>query len=238
MKFCSENAKDIGKYFVGTYMKFPAFAGDILHVVDEVRESIVRGRFWDGKSEEPFEFHLWSQDDEEHNCPDVEFVLPVKSVFMHEGRAAFLYRNPQRQYRKGVCGDNTTINYLRDDGTWSAWPVTFSVLSSYVGKQAFGGFAALDKAPEHSYALSARLSVAANGRLFADMNQIGVVDWETKRVLVKEKLFLPEVTELLGGGYTIADVKPAPKKGKKITNKYGIDDNGDVVKLEEINGID
>lgn len=238
MKFCSENAKDIGKYYIGTYMKFPTFAGDILHCVDEVTGSCVRGRFWDGKSEEPFEFHLWSQDDTDHNCPDVEFVLPIKSMFMHNGSAMFLYRNPQRQYRKGVCGDNTNVVILTSEGQWSARGVGFDLLSSYVGKQAFGGFAALDGAPKLSVALSARIAVSADGQLFADMNKIGMVDWAAKTVNVKEKLFLPEVEELLGGGYTIAKVVQPTKKARKISGKYGINEDGEVVKMEEINGID
>ncbi len=231
MKFTSENAKDIEKYFLNSFMKFPSFSGDIVHYVDSVSSQYVRGRLWTGEEEEEFEFKLRS------DGPEVEFILPVKSFFMHEGNAHFLTRTLARQYRRGVCSENTNIHRLTEDG-FHPVGLNFKVLSSYVGKQAFPSLAMFKG--DCSIALSPRIAVSQNGRLYIDRNDVGSVDTKTKQVALKEKLFVPELQALVNAapGWKIAEAKaPAkPRKSKKISEKYGVDDEGNVVELEMIDG--
>lgn len=236
MKFCQENWKDIQKYFQGSYMKFPSFAGDVVHMVDRVDEDKVRGKFYAGGEIQPFEFALWSMEDEEHNCPDVDFVLPIKSWFAGpNGEALFLYRNPSRQYRRGVCEDNTNVEEL-SYGEFEARSLTLPILTAYVGKQAFPGFAGLAGRHGKSTVLSQRIAVSDSGMLYADKTKIGKVDFDKKLVFITEPLFVPEVSALLGGGYVIGERPKTVPKARKLTAKYGVDEDGNVVKMEALNG--
>ena len=233
MKFTQENAKDIEKYFLHTFMKFPSFSGDIIHFVDSVSSLYVKGRLWNGEEEEEFEFLLRPEEG-----PDVEYIMPIKSFFQHEGEAHYMFRVPARQYQRGVNSQNTCLLKLGAHDGFDNVTITFQRLASYVGKQAFPSLAMFKG--EKSMALSPRMAVSGGGCLYIDRNLVGNVDLAKKEVLLKERVFAPEIQAIVNAapGWTLGDKQPAPKKkrAKKITDKYGVDDEGNVVELEVLNG--
>jgi hypothetical protein len=53
----------------------------------------------------------------------LQFRYPPVGVFQHERDSYVFYRRPQRQYRRGICGDNsimrnTTRNYVGNRSRW------------------------------------------------------------------------------------------------------------------------
>lgn len=233
MKFCAENAKDIDKYFRGSYMKFPSLAGDAVHFIDKVTPDQVMGKTLQDGESVPFVFHLYHE--ESAPAPEIEFILPKKSYFNTPTGACLLYRIPARQYRKGVCMDNTAIVKLAIDGSFAPQDISFDLLNLYVGKQAFAKFGEQSM----SYAVSRRMAVSPAGQLFLDKTRIGSINYDNRTIMVNQQMFVPEVEQVVRANkqsFTVAVKGDSAKKAvRKVTNKYGIDEDGEVVSLMEGN---
>jgi hypothetical protein len=247
MKFCSENSKDIQKYFQGAFIKFPgmqgvfgdgvaaADAGDIIHTVEQVTSGYIKGKRLEGTDAVPYEFCLYSED--EVAPPEIEFILPRKSFFNGMNGALMLFRIPARQYKRGVCTDNTAIVQLQTDGSFEPYPLTINTLTEYVGKQAYLRFEA-HKLP--SYAVTRRIAVAANGHVFMDRVKIGTVDYTAKTIKLGRDLFVPEIQKALRQhaqihtfAVVVAD-QPAKKVKKTLSEKWGVGDDGELVNLMDV----
>lgn len=231
MKFCAENAKDIDKYFRGSYMKFPALAGDAVHFIDRVEGEAVKGKVLQEGEKVPFVFHLYSSSVSEP--PEIEFILPKKSYFNTPQGACLLYRIPARQYRKGVCTDNTCIQLLHSATSFAPQDISFDLLTLYVGKQAFEKFAERTI----SYAVSKRMAVSAAGVLFLDQTRIGSINYQKNQIQVNQQLFVPEVQAVLRThkqDFEVTVKSESAKPKKKVSQKYSINEDGDVVPNEEM----
>ncbi len=242
MRFCSENAKDIDKYFRHSYMKFVGmqatladgspvpFSAEAVHFVEHVSAVEIKGKTLREGEKVPFVFHL---DKNNSTAPEIEFILPKKSYFNTPQGACLLYRIPARQYRKGVCPDNTAISCLVNVGSFVNQDITFELLNLYVGKQSFDKFAEQNK----SYAVSRRMAVSLSGNLFLDKTRIGSINYVDKTIHVNQLMFVPEVESVVRANkqmFTVLVKGESTKKVKKVTDKYGIDDNGEVVMFEEL----
>jgi hypothetical protein len=225
MKFCQENSEDIKKYFQGSFIKFPQ-AGEVLHYVDRVEGHSIRGKLFapdeTGKMvESPFIFHLNPMD---ATTPDVEFILPRKSYFNHNGEAHLLFRIPARQYSRGVTAANTAVFKLEFEDHRNL-SLTFERLTAYVGKQAFLPFA--DRG--NSYAVSRRVAVSGDASIFVDQTRIGCVDYEKQTITVLDALFVSELQRLVqehGQQYEVKMLEATPRKkraGKGYTPPKAVD---------------
>lgn len=234
MKFCSENAGDIDKYFRHTFMKFPGFAGDTLHRIDSVDESRVRGMFLDDEgSEAEFQFELHPS--YKQTPPDVDFLFPQKAWFQMGEHALFLHRLPARQYRKGICSENTAIYRLvqKDYGPLEGYALQFDSLKAYVEKPAYRSLSTLDHTSGISWALSRRMAVNCEGSLYVDTLEVGQVDWAAKKVKVKETIFREEILAICGEEFYLAVPRAPRKTGSKLTSKYAKDKDGKVFRIED-----
>lgn len=216
MIFCSNNVSDLKRYFQNSFVKFP-MAGEIVHYVDKVQSDGVRGRFYgpDDKGnmvEQEFLFELHHDDGLQ---PDVQFIMPRKSYFNHEGKAHLLKRIPARQYHRGVTSENTSIVNLHTNGDFLGVNLKFAVLHAYVGKQAFPPIRRLDGG---SVAISPRLAYAAAGNLYVDQIRIGSINHDDKVIHLSNELFLPEVS-VVAGEYTVSTPKETKKPTKKVNPK-------------------
>lgn len=230
MKFCADNAKDIDKYFRNSYMKFPSLAGDTVHYIEHVSSNEVRGKMMQDGEKVPFVFHLYP--DGSSTAPEIEFIMPKKSFFNTPQGACLLYRIPARQYRKGVCPDNTAINLMQPNGGFSTQDITFELLTLYVGKQSFDKFAEQDK----SYAVSRRMAVAPTGLLFLDKTRIGSINYSERLIHVNQQMFVPEVEAIVKANkqsYAVLVKGDSPKKVRKVSDKYALVD-GEVVLYEDV----
>lgn len=247
MKFCAENSKDIQKYFQGAFVKFPGMggvygdgsaakdAGDIIHTVDHVTPNSIKGKRREGDEDVPYEFLLYSED--EAPPPEVEFILPRKGFFNADSHAYMLYRIPARQYKRGVCNDNTAIVKLTADGSFNEQPLDIKLLTAYVEKQAYRGFASHGLS---SYAVSRRIAVSASGMVFIDRVRVGSVDTSEKTITLSQILFQHEIERALveHGQYNfkvvVAQPNPNKKKVKKITDTWGIDSDFNIIDMQEV----
>lgn len=229
MKFCQETVSDLKKYYQGSFVKFPE-AGEMLHMVEDVRSDRLRGKRWaiseeSGEYEEqPFEF-LLHRDDEHTPC--IEYVMPVKSYFNHGGHAWLLARSPARQYRRGVTSENTVIQMLESNGTFDGYNPSFERLESYVQKKHFEGF---HKITGGSYAVAPRIAIAANGSVFVDRVKVGTINYDKSTVYLGSPLFVAEIEAVITATSSAFVVEVAAQ-AKKRTRRGVIKDpqSGDFV---------
>lgn len=214
MKFCQGNYRDIQKYFQGSYIKLPE-AGETLHWIDRVYEDHIKGKLYQKNEkgeveEEPFIYYLHPLSEA---SPEVEYIMPRKSYFNHEGRAMFLSRIPARQYHRGITAENTQIQALNATA-FVGISINASRLTAYVGKQAFMPF----KQHAGSYAVSSRMAVNELGLLYLDTTKIGRVHYEERLIIVSNEMFIPEVERVLrnhGQTFTVQLAKPNSRAKKK-----------------------
>lgn len=229
MKFCRENASDIKKYFLGSFMKFPSLAGDQVHCIDVVHNEEVKGKTisQDGETV-PFVFHLYAE--EQAPAPDIDFILPRKGFFNTKDGCYFLYRVPARQYRRGVCMDNTCIEVLSSNGSFMQVGLSLELLSAYVGKQEFKKF----HETSSSYAISRRMAVSGT-TVFVDHEKIATVYHEEGIIRVNKTIFIPELEKIvkeMKQSYKVVPMTPKGAQPKKLSSKYSMVD-GEIYPNEE-----
>lgn len=187
--FIPEFAEDISKYYRHTYVKFKE-TGDTLYYIRDVNHRMIRGTDQEGTE---FELYL----SEEHPY-EVDYVLPNKSFFQLAKSACLLQRIPAKQYRRGLCNENTRITRIGKTGNLVSLDLSFDVLKAFVSKQTFPSLATvlIKKAPI-SVALSPRFAyVPEISAILADLNIVAYVDKKEKKINMVHQIFKPEVQEL------------------------------------------
>jgi len=186
MFFQQSNVPDIEKYFRNTFIKLKEF-GDELFFVNHVGSCAVLGKDQSGE-----DFELILSDAMPY---EVDYVLPSRSVFQSGNRVSMLQRIPARQYKRGLCSDNTQ---LVDVYTGEKLPVDMDTLVGFVNKPRYTTFdEIIRKKVGKSVALNSRFSYhTADGSIRCDLKPIGLVETSTKTIKVN-KLFEPEIKQLL-----------------------------------------
>lgn len=178
------NWRDIERYFSGTFVKFREH-GDRLFYIDRVRETEITGTC---EGDDPFIVYM-------HNDHpyELDYVLPRKAVFQYKNDALILQRMPARQYRRGLCDDNTRITKTTGG---DRLPLSFTLLSAFVTKQKyFNPEEALfgKTGARRSLALSNRMSFdKQTARLLIDMTPIAQLDRD-RGILQANGLFADEI---------------------------------------------
>ena len=178
------NWRDIERYFSGTFVKFREH-GDRLFYIERVRETEITGTC---EGDDPFVVYL-------HNDHpyELDYVLPRKAVFQYKLAALILQRMPARQYRRGLCDDNTRITKVTGG---DRLPLSFGLLSTFVTKQNY--FSPQDAlfgktGSKRSLALSNRMSFDKHTqRLLIDMTPVAQLDRD-RGVLQANGLFADEI---------------------------------------------
>lgn len=201
MKFCTETVKDLDKYFRNTFVKFVGLRGkfsdgtecapaeELVHSVEVINNSYIKGKRWENGEAVPYQFMLYSE--KQVPAPEIEFILPRKSYFNTDDGAMLLQRIPARQYRRGVCGDNTMIHQLAPSGGFGSLGVQLELMDKYVRKPHFYTF---EERPV-SYAVSRRIAIAGT-KVYVDQIIIGSINYATKTVHVLP-LFIPELEAII-----------------------------------------
>ena len=195
MIFNRSNASDIEKYYHGTWVKFTEF-GDKLFKITSVHSTQVEGSTEDGDA-----FVLYLHD----NFPyHVDYILPHKSLFQFKGRALLLERNPQRQYKRGLCDGNTRIT---DSFSGEQLGLGINYLKAFVSKPQYLTLKAFKSKRNSmtSVALSPRFACHKSGLLHVDNVAIGQVDFDKMHIAVS-KVFKPEITALVGDSFTVGEL--------------------------------
>lgn len=191
MLFSSANYEDIHRYYRCTYVKFKEM-GDRLFYIRDVGAHLVRGTDEDGTE---FELYL------NHEHPyEVDYVLPHKSYFQLAKRACMLQRVPAKQYRRGVCNENTRLTAIGKTGNLVNVEIGFDALKAFVSKQAFPSIKTilLMKNKPLSVALSPRFAfVPETGQILADQLSVAIVDKKAGVVTINREIFRPEVLKFV-----------------------------------------
>jgi len=185
MEFTRSNWKDIQRYFDNTWIKLAEF-GDTLFFVATVRSSEITGYTANGD-----DFILELHDDQPYV---VEYVLPHRAVFQHGNRAAFLQRVPAKQYRRGLCSDNTRCIYPDTGGPID---INAKTLLSYTNKTSYRSFGEAFNTKGSkliTVALSPRMwATKSSGSINIDTRHIASYDRKDNKILVHAKQFVPEI---------------------------------------------
>ena len=185
MDFVHSNWRDIQKYYENTYVKFSEF-GDKLFYINYVDPNKVAG-----VDDENTAFELFLSDSAPYM---VNYLLPHKAVFQWKDSVYLLQRIPARQYRRGLCSDNTMITNV---ATGTRLDIGFNSLKAFVGKPSYSSFsnAFNTKAKTKAVALSSRMSYLRSGYILIDSHKIAQFDYNTKKILMLHKIFLPEIMQ-------------------------------------------
>lgn len=182
-----ENYERIHRYFHGTFIRIPEYTEGYLFV-REVKPSYVRLEDIKG---DVFEIDL-------NNGYQLDYWLPTNKIYYQDGNEAILFsRIPARQYRRGICADNSHFAKLTVDGKFSSVSLGLPLLNALATKapyvsltQAATMFA--NNAGLKSLALSHRIAVTAKGRLLVDNYVIAQVSFRKKIIFV-----MPEYKEVI-----------------------------------------
>ena len=190
MQFTSENWHDIERYYNKTYIKLGEY-GDKLFYISSVSPHEIMGTTEDG---ELFKIKL-------HDTPyEVNYLLPHKGVFQLGNKSALLYRIPAKQYKRGLCSENTRVTYIDGSGEFNHPTMGFETLKQYVTKQAYPSLetAMKNECGLISVALSPFLTYVPKGHMLMIYNT--KVAKLSKGVFRMEcPLFLNEVAQVVEG---------------------------------------
>lgn len=180
MKFCPSTASDIQKYYRQTFVKFTELGDKLLYVQKvEMNEVLCV----DSKDDA---FVVELREDEPY---EMNYTLPHRGLFLCEGGLYQLRRIPARQWRRGICSDNTLItNMLSGKNV----PISFDILEAFTNKPVYQQLSAWK---EDNMLLSQRFAVLNTGAIFCDRLSIG--NMEKGRAVV-QSLFAPEIKKVAG----------------------------------------
>lgn len=196
MLFVSNNYQDIKKYYEGTYLKFTEF-GDRLFRVDHVDQYMVSG---EDDTETAFQLFL----DDNHPY-EVNYLLPHKAIFQWKDNVYMLQRIPARQYKRGLCSDNTMITNVSNGQTVD---VNFASLKAFVSKPTYSSFtnAFTSKMKTKAIALTNRMSYLRTGFIMMDNVKIAQYDFDTKKIHMMRKVFADEIKQHMASHHETYEV--------------------------------
>jgi len=185
MDFISSNWRDIDKYYSSTFVKFSEF-GDKLFFITQVSPEMVQGIDEDDTA---FQLHL-----SDKYPYTVNYLLPHKATFQWNDSVYLLQRIPARQYRRGLCADNTMITNVV---TGSKLELDFSALKAFVAKPRYSSFtdAFTGKSKRKSVALTSRMTYQRTGFILIDSNKVAQYDYSLKKIIMIRPIFTPEIQQ-------------------------------------------
>lgn len=187
MEFTSANYQDIRKYYEGTYVKFTEF-GDRLFYITDITTQQVNGI---DDTDTPFILYL-----DNHHPYIVNYLLPHKAVFQWKDSVYLLQRVPARQYKRGLCAENTMITNV---ATGQAVEIGFAALKAFVTKPTYASFSAAinTKVKTRAVALTNRMTYLRTGAILMDSIRIATYDFESKKITMIRKAFEFEIQQHL-----------------------------------------
>jgi hypothetical protein len=182
----SSNYVDIDKYYNKTYIKLEEFGDRLFYIQGVSSEKVF------GLDEDQTYFELLLGDEYPYT---VNFILPHKAIFQHKDSVYMLQRIPARQYRRGLCSDNTqmmnVITGLRID-------INFTTLKSFITKQPYLSFkqAFEYKGKAQHLTLTSRMSFnRRTGEIYMDFRIIAHYDRTKRSITLVNKNFAQEIMQ-------------------------------------------
>lgn len=195
MQFKPSNKEDISKYYRNSYLKLKE-SGDTLYYLQYVDSTCVSGQRDDGR-----EFKLWLAEEEPY---EVDYILPHKSFFQHNGHAMMLQRIPAKQYHRGLTGENTMISFKGGAASveQTVMPLSFELLKAFVSKQKFYTLSEAVKLKPEDDVVSAVLAqrmmyMVASRTIHIDFVPVARVNALGTRIQMVQPIFQEEIEDFL-----------------------------------------
>jgi hypothetical protein len=182
-----DNYEDIKKYYQGCFVKFKETGEHIWHIDHVDPDKIVCS---DSKKEEvAIDLDIGYE---------MDYILPKKTVFQFGDHAMMLSRIPARQWKKGMSKLNTKFVRLTGAGSWGMVDFSISYIEGFTNKPSY--YDAQDSLKEFanlnsalgSAAITPRISMCRDGKVFIDTVLVGKFDLNEKTFICK-KIFQPEL---------------------------------------------
>lgn len=172
------NWKDIEKYYSRTFVKFSEYPEEIFFIDRVTKDRVIA---MDEKGEE---FHILLENEYE-----LEYILPQKTTFQYKDKAYILNRIPARQWKRGICKENTYLSALNTVGNLVPASLGFGHLKGFVNKAKYFDFLEISNTFEHgdvrdSYAITPRLCMSRNGLMFLDGVPVGHFNAPKRKMIV------------------------------------------------------
>lgn len=190
MRATRENWKDIEKYFSRTYVKFTEFPEEIFFI-----DRVDKNRIY-AEDQKGDEFHILLE-----NEYDLDYVLPQKTTYQLGNHACILNRIPARQWKRGICKENTTLVKINTQGGQAPMSLTFEALKGFVNKPKHFDFIEIAQSFDHgnmmdSYAVTPRMCISRNGLMFIDGIVCGHFNAPKKKMII-DKLLSKDIKNIL-----------------------------------------
>ena len=176
-----QNWDDVKKYYGNTYVKCNE-TGETVWLVSEVSPNQVVLK---SSSGEEVAINLMK----DYN---LDYIIPGKATYQYGNNAVQLSRIPARQWKKGICKQNTSFTSLTSDGSWIPLAFDISTIESFVNKPAYydvdHAILELKQNRLGSVALTPRISISQSGKVFIDKVLVAKVSFVTKEIVMKKIL--------------------------------------------------
>ena len=186
------NWEDVKKYYEKTYVKFPALTSEQLWFIDRVTPEYIEVRSTNGD-----EAAIDLKKDYE-----LDFVIPKKTVYQYGDQAVMLQRIPARQWKKGMCKNNTAFKMLGENG-WVQGPFDPQIIEGFINKPSyFPIYTAInrlqikeDAQPDLiSAAITPRITINRRGNIFVDEVVVAKYqDLKSGPQLTVKNIFAPDL---------------------------------------------
>lgn len=182
----SSNYEDIRKYFLHTFVKVQEY-NDQLFYVKQVDPAYV----YLESTDQQIDFRIDLTKDYNLN-----YIIPRKTVYQFNNVAACLARIPARQFKKGLCKQNTQISLLGATG-WGPIEFSMTTIEAFINKPAYMSVAQFMEVSGEvqSAALSPRFAVSRGGAVYLDTTLVAKANFETK-IVTTRKVFEPDIAKL------------------------------------------
>jgi hypothetical protein len=117
--FTSNGWRDFYQRYLNVFGFFPTKAGEVLVQITEINDN--RCKFSDANGTAYYAVA--------DKGVEFKFIPISKRLFIHEGVLCVAHRVPARQYRRGICVDNTAVRRLNGYG---GIELGFDVVNSYL----------------------------------------------------------------------------------------------------------
>ena len=184
VEFKSEGYRDFAQRYIGTYGWYERKSGTPVLV----------------KLTDLDEFNLYFQDKVGMKYKALadagnffSFIPVIKGCYFYSGIPVLIKRIPAKQYRRGICDDNTSITAIGDN---FALDVTFSIMESIFSGKLETGLEEFRTGYIGKVILD-RMFVISFDKIYLYDIPIGNYNWTTRQIDMENSLFKQEVEDCI-----------------------------------------
>ena len=182
-EYTREGWRDFNQRYSDTFGWFEGSNGPVLVRLDSVSETTLRFSDSNGMG--------YTANVDRGNT--FSFIPVIKGCYMYNGDVVVVERKPARQWKRGICVDNTTIRNLNGDH----YDVDFPILRELFSGNPDNSVARYKQEGILPVLLDNQFSVGKGLGIYLYTSLIGELDPVNKIVILEEELFKQEMQDLV-----------------------------------------